>query len=324
MDTHQKKTFLVYSQGLMPGDLTLGSLYLNPANPLDDERKRLECSFRWEEENAEDWLAPIEHNAPYTLCLEASADWISSAGVTDLLRLEAGYRHSEEVVISAKSGRRLRIKKRPEAFLNEVVLQTLGAMDWLADRLSLSWSRYLVQKMRTGKGRHPKIWMLTGLQYMSDVEITCGDRKLRGALASVGIPFPEPVAAAVSILTGQSSLLSAEAGFNRGSRSGTSYRHEDERIWAAQFAPLDVGYYRVGKPDEALQGRRVHLRPSPDLGSAGTRFGKQATAEAQQDAVAVITGLNEGFLQRLAEDPKMMLEAMTGEEWEELDEYLDA
>jgi hypothetical protein len=46
MNTHQKRTYLVYSRGLMPSGMTLGSLYLDPANPLDDERKRMDFSSR--------------------------------------------------------------------------------------------------------------------------------------------------------------------------------------------------------------------------------------------------------------------------------------
>jgi len=39
MQTKQTYTYLLYSRGLMPGDLTLGSLHLDPANPIDSERK---------------------------------------------------------------------------------------------------------------------------------------------------------------------------------------------------------------------------------------------------------------------------------------------
>lgn len=37
----QTRTYLLYSRGLMPDDLTLGSLHLDPANPIDDENKVL-------------------------------------------------------------------------------------------------------------------------------------------------------------------------------------------------------------------------------------------------------------------------------------------
>lgn len=42
MYSEQKRTYLVYSRGLLPEDLKLGSLYLDPANPLDGEHKRFE------------------------------------------------------------------------------------------------------------------------------------------------------------------------------------------------------------------------------------------------------------------------------------------
>jgi hypothetical protein len=45
MNGKQKRTYLVYSRGLLPDDLKLGSLYLDPANPLDGENKRSESPF---------------------------------------------------------------------------------------------------------------------------------------------------------------------------------------------------------------------------------------------------------------------------------------
>lgn len=39
MNTGQTQTYLLYSRGLMPDDLTLGSLHLDPTNPIDSERK---------------------------------------------------------------------------------------------------------------------------------------------------------------------------------------------------------------------------------------------------------------------------------------------
>jgi hypothetical protein len=45
MLAQQKRTFLVYSRGLLPADLRLGSLYLDPANPLDGEHRRYESEL---------------------------------------------------------------------------------------------------------------------------------------------------------------------------------------------------------------------------------------------------------------------------------------
>ena len=42
MNISQKRTFLVYSRGLSDDDMSLGNLYLDPANPLDIEQKRFE------------------------------------------------------------------------------------------------------------------------------------------------------------------------------------------------------------------------------------------------------------------------------------------
>lgn len=46
MHGEPKRTYLVYSRGLLPEDLRLGSLYLDPTNPLDGEHKRFESLLR--------------------------------------------------------------------------------------------------------------------------------------------------------------------------------------------------------------------------------------------------------------------------------------
>ena len=44
MQSDLKRTYLIYSRGLMPDDLQLGSLHIDPANPVDsDENKRFRC-----------------------------------------------------------------------------------------------------------------------------------------------------------------------------------------------------------------------------------------------------------------------------------------
>ncbi len=40
MKTDHDRTYLVYSRGLQPDMLPLGSLFLDPANPLGHEKKR--------------------------------------------------------------------------------------------------------------------------------------------------------------------------------------------------------------------------------------------------------------------------------------------
>jgi len=91
---------------------------------------------------------------------------------------------------------------------------------------------------------------------------------IKGGCVSV-LP-PDPVAAAVAILT-RTSLASAEVEFNHKFESKALYGHQDARIWAAQFAPLDVKYIPLSMGDETPMLVRILLHPFPDLGDSGAR-----------------------------------------------------
>ena len=62
-------------------------------------------------EDLQDWLAPEEVEAPCSYRFTTSVDWLIGAGVMDMVRLATGRTESQEVVVSAASVRRLRIKR---------------------------------------------------------------------------------------------------------------------------------------------------------------------------------------------------------------------
>jgi len=106
--------------------------------------------------------------------------------------------------------------------------------------------------------------MLTGIQYLTDVGVTSGDRNPSKFSVSAKIPPPEPVAAAILVLSGPS-IFSMKAESNNNFEAGQSFHDKDERIWAAQFMPLNVKYSLAGEDNEARLLTRVLLHDPPDL-----------------------------------------------------------
>ncbi|XTI83114.1 hypothetical protein V2W45_1358774 [Cenococcum geophilum] len=93
MNTYQKRTYFVYSRGLMPDDLRLGSLYIDPANPLDGEQKRFMCPLM--DIELYGWTGDAKYNDSCILNFNTLRDWLADAGVLSLFKSEAGTRRSK-------------------------------------------------------------------------------------------------------------------------------------------------------------------------------------------------------------------------------------
>lgn len=76
---------------------------------------------------------------------------------------------------------------------------------------------------------------------MTDVKVSTRHTKSRDVGASAEVPLPDPTGIAMSLLTGLS-VAGAEASNQHSFETDVAYCHKGERIWAAQFAPLDVKY----------------------------------------------------------------------------------
>lgn len=200
----------------------------------------------------------------------------------------AGRRESEEVSVSGKAGRRLQIKK-PEKFLNEVLLALPPARAWLADQLSISRGMYYLNQ--AGLSKPPHIWMVTGIQYITDAHVVNDRTRAHTASASANIPVPEPISAAAMILIGQEGL-SGGLEVNSSSATGMSYHHTDERVWAAQFTQLSVKF--TAKPESADDlPNRIPLRDVVDMKKGAVRAGSQVTDFTLSGESAEIYGLEE-------------------------------
>ncbi|KAK6352578.1 hypothetical protein TWF730_009402 [Orbilia blumenaviensis] len=312
----QKKTYLVYSRGLLPEDLKLGSLYIDPANPLDGERKRFESSLS--ESELANWVGKPDVNAPLTLSFSASRQWTVASGIFSLLDGEIGRGRSKDIIISGKSGTRFEIRK-PETFLNNVVLKSEGARAWLANYLSVS--RHLEHLHRTfGKGT--RIWLVTGIQTVVDAKISIVDRQDKQLGFSATAPAPDPIIAAVTVLTGQGGMVSVGMTNTISRSTSTMYGHTDSRVWAAQFTELSVKFKPKGSGlcYGDSPGTWIRLHDLPNHKNRGIRAGGRPINISGEIAEIVASGkTNDDDEQLEGED---LLELMQDVDWEELDRYL--
>jgi hypothetical protein len=247
----------------------------------------------------------------------ASRQWLVNSGLFSLLRGEVGREKSHEVKISGNSGRRLQIK-RPESFLNEVVLKSEPARAWLANQLSISRHMYYVNRATFGLGKLPHIWLVTGIQYVTSAEVVAIRAQSKKISASANIPIPEPVAAAAMILGGQEGVAVGIEN-NTTNQTTTSYHHKDERVWAAQFTQLSVKF----SPEPVLAGSlpaQVPLHDLVDLKSGGIRNEDRPDAPSLSKESAEISVLEEGDItQPHGED---LIDQMQDVDWTTVNELL--
>jgi len=304
----------------MPGDLRLGSLYIDPANPLEGEQKRF--TYPLTDTELYEWTGDAEYDDYCVLNFNASRDWLADAGVLNLFKGGGGTGSSEQARVEGKSGRRLQIK-RPESFLNEVVLGSPLAKAWLGQQLSISRKMYHLSRLKFGKSRYPRIWLVTGIQYISNARVTNGWSKSSEVSLGFTVPVPEPVSAAATIATAQGAL-SAKASLSSSSDASTAYRHHDERVWAAQFTPLKVKFHPQSKEaDETAFPTHIKLHNLEDLTTAGVRFGAQSEQPEPVEGFAEISGLEEQSNEQSQEAENELIEATHEIDWDFYEEYLE-
>lgn len=191
-----------------------------------------------------------------------------------------------------------------------MVLQSPDARDWLRSRLAVSRKVYRINKLKLGEARSPHIWMVTGVQLLSGVQVsTATDAGLDVGIKAT-VPMLEPVLGAVGALTGGVSSLSIQ-----GSRMGASgatddFTQGDERVWAARFQRLEVKFY-VSSDDSQdtadLPMTRIPLRPPQELGRAGMR----GLGDIGFEELAEFTGVAGGQ----PEDVTQLAEQLTRDDW---------
>ncbi|KAI0801677.1 hypothetical protein GGR55DRAFT_701363 [Xylaria sp. FL0064] len=251
--SNQKNTYLPYTRGILPDELRLGSLYLDPYNPnLGLEKLRFEYKEKilsgqkyWESIKAWTGEPEVDDIEPYILKFQATTEWASQAKVIDAANLGADKTKTRDMSIQ--------------------VLTQPGVKKWIADRLSISFYARLKHHQKTGEPwKAPSIWLVTGVHLISDGRVHSGwnvGYNMQGSISA------DPGALAGGTPTGRSAA---------------------DRVWCAQFMELAVDFTNGPQRNES-QGwftrlfpkkeiEVLQLRQVEDLGVSGVR--RRATLKA--------------------------------------------
>jgi len=178
---------------------------------------------------------------------------------------------------------------------------------------------YYLSRATFGLGKLPRIWLVTGIQYITDAEVVVIQTQSKRASTSVNIPIPGPVAAAAMVLTRQEGVAAGIKDSNT-NQTTMSYHHEDERVWAAQFTQLSVQF----SPEPVSSGdlsTRVPLHDLIDLKSGGVRTEDRPAGPSLYEESAEISVLDEdGITQPHGED---LINLMQDVDWTSVNKFLE-
>lgn len=283
-------------------------------SPTTQLRKRPNIS---RDEVLADWTGRAEIDEPLELAFTASRQWLVNSGLFGLIRGEIGRARCQETVISGTAGCRRQIK-RPESFLNNVILTSPPARAWLAAQLSISRHMYYLNRATSAANKLPRIWLVTGIQYIANAEVAVTRAQSKKLSASANVPIPEPIAAAAVVLGGQAGIA---AGIERSDmdRSTTSYHHKDERVWAAQFTQLSVQFSTKPVSVGDLP-TRLRLHDLVDLKSGGTRSREGSDIPSLDEEIADISTLDED--ETLQPHGESLIHMMQDVDWLSMDRLL--
>jgi len=283
MGPQQKRSFLPYSRGINPGDLRLGSLFLNPLDPDDGlESKRFEYQPSLKQEEYDEHVAPWLRDEQldergFRLEFQITSNTSLALQFSDLLKAEGSGHSTTTATLIGASGRRLKIKS-PEKFLKEEVIKQPGAQEWIRNQASILFSGWFGNNFKA-----PEIWMVTGVQLVTRGNVHVGSSKsISGTLGASGDP-----GAALGIPPGLTKVGS-EARHGHGSEANSGYGYSGERVWAAQFMKVKIEYgTKEDKTLKSLTHKAVpatilslELEDIADLGARGIR----GTEKEREDA----------------------------------------
>ncbi|KAL5384340.1 hypothetical protein DPSP01_005487 [Paraphaeosphaeria sporulosa] len=287
----QKRTFLPYETAVLPEDLRLGSLYLNPLEPVNGlARDRFE--YRRDLVEQSDYETHISNFTRKAKAVKGYShgfqrSHMNSAGLsfTSFLGLGSKRENSVHITLTGTSGRRVQIRD-PEVFLEEVLKQT-GVDEWLRMHATPKYkSRYSASTWTA-----PELWLVTGLQYVTGGEYHFEDNAAKELLAHGGLDVGAAAGGPAGV-----AKLKAEARHERANGAQNGGVQEDECVWAAQFMPVMIEFGPQA-PDAKLTKRgwfpktikTIYLEDVKDLEFQGVRAGDKPVGEETPELVARIT-----------------------------------
>jgi hypothetical protein len=141
-----------------------------------------------------------------------------------------------------------------------------GIDKWICEHASIEH-----KSLYGGKGwKAPKIWMVTGLQYVTDGTMhskTSASRKAGGLVSAD---------ASLAVNTPPETLkVNAKANHEKTNGTSVDMKNKGERVWAAQFMPVSIeyGFEPDGVPSASRPKTIAHfeLQEVEDLKARGTR-----------------------------------------------------
>ncbi|KAF1956977.1 hypothetical protein CC80DRAFT_52932 [Byssothecium circinans] len=279
----QKRTFLPYERGILPEDLRLGSLYINPLDPtdgLDSTRFEYRDDIEDQEEyesHIRQWTRKEEKDVPFSIEFEKSQ--VASANISFTHWMKAGKNRdqSTHVTLEGASGRRMKIK-RPESFLREVFKQP-QLEQWLRMHASVT---YRSKHSTHGEWKAPELWLVTGVQYVTGGAFHFEGNFSTATSAGAGADLGALAGGPPGVLK-----VKADASRERSNGAQNDFGHEDERVWAAQFMPVKIEYGRFADPELSVRKNiipktilQIRLDDVPDLAPQGFRTGYEYSEEA--------------------------------------------
>ncbi|EFY97033.1 hypothetical protein X797_007497 [Metarhizium robertsii] len=313
--THKEdRPYFLYSTGYPTEELCLGHLSFGSySKPTSDSRwhssigkLRFDTARTQSETDLENW-AYITELGPFTYESKPSVGVAVDLNVLEIVTLGSSFRRSQQTLVHAKRGRRIKLRD-PHRFLLEKVLASQSVKDSLERWLILS--KFGVKKRIV----RPKIWYLTGLYELQDATSTTIDT--RDVSLQAGIS-PELVAALSGPPVGPGTEI------EWGASKLQCTQGQGRQVWAAMYQLLDARYFRL-KENEPKPSVSIALSYKP-IWSDGDLRGADAPEvedcvelalqEPQQD---VITGDTEEETE-LYWQP--LLEAQ--ERWEEAAKWAD-
>jgi len=226
------------------------------------------------------WAPNPQKEALWSCEFHAGKGWLTAANIADSITLSMSKDKQYDTIIEGEFGRRFEVEENVD-FLLDVVMKSPGAQTWLQNKLSSSWYMRFFNRRRGQSTHTPKIWVCTGIQLVGGAhartksenarEFTWG-AKLNSGMITSGIP-------------GGPDIIDLKTSYTKESGVETGYYHDDERIWAALFFPLDVEYIKPGAtvldpPADKEKPAKEHHHKVPivigleeleDLGSSAIR-----------------------------------------------------
>jgi len=231
MTIEEVPQFFLYSHGIPPAELTLGTLvfgnYAQPEGRSAVFRGTIDPSLVARQEVQGCWTA--KKDSKYGLGIEALVE-LASIGVD--------YVKSRKKMVSAEEGSRL-VLKDPQGFLQDHVLRSPETRAKLAQWLTAAKSTYLVRKATF---RRPKIYCVTGVY------------ELEGAHAWVERSSETSIVAGIDDIS-MGLTTGVPLGFRVGPFQSSTHMTcnvhvKGRQVWAARFHQLKVGYVRQGNASD--------------------------------------------------------------------------